>query len=588
MLQDKYKEEKDIQSIVSQKEQQPPVIKTSKKWYHFWYLPPDHSPPQIYNKTLYLTMFAFGILGAARGYDEGNVGGSIAQISFKNHFGLDDPTKSASYLKNRQSNITSMVQLGSILGALIASYTVDKFGRVRTLQALCLVWAIGAIIQITSGPIGQLYAGRFIEGIAIGHTTTVGPTYISEVSPARIRGRLNSIFAGAVYFGYTIAMFTNYGCALHVDPTSDKQWIIPTSLKIVFAGFIGILSFFVCIESPRWYLKIDKSDKAIEALSKVRNLPPDHPYIVSEISDVNEQVLAEKEALRGTTMLSKFYELVSVKSIRYRFFAIACTAQVLGQWSGPNAISIYATVLFGFVGAKGVEKLKWSAILGVVKLSSAYIGAFLLIDLIGRRRSLYTGLTIQMLSICYFAIFLRIVPNAASGVALVGSQARAAKGALAALFMSGVGWTIGFNNLQYLLGGEVFPLHLRSFAQSITMVLHFANQFGNSKATTKMMTAMTNYGAMFFFVGVCAISLCWCWFFVPEVAGRSLESMEEIFNLPWYIIGRKGPELCPDYSLTNKISFDVNAKGNTYYDHVNFSGKPDEEFVEDNAKDQSK
>lgn len=579
---------KDIQSVASPVNDEPelPKVSIEKKWYHFWYLPPDHSPPEIYNWTLYACMIVFGILGSARGYDEGNIGGSIAQVSFKRFFGLSDKTKSKSYLTNRQSNITAMVQLGAIPGALIASWTVDKFGRVNALKGLCIVWIIGTVIQISSQSYGQFLAGRFIEGLAIGHTTTVGPTYISEVSPARIRGRLNSIFSGAVYFGYTIAMLTNWGVALHVSPHSNKPWIITTSLKIIFAGLIFILSFIFCYESPRWLLKNGDSDKAIENLTKLRGLPADHPYLVGEISDINEQILSEVEANRGTSLISKLIEIFTVKSIRYRFWAISFCSTLLSQWSGSSAISIYSTVLFGYLGIKGTDKLKWSAVLGTVKLTSAYLGAFFLIDLVGRRGSLYIGLTLQMVCICYFGVFLKVVPGAALGKALSVSEYHAAKAALAALFLSGTGWTIGFNNLQYLLGGEVFPLHMRSFAQSLTMVLHFVNQFGNSKATPKMIEEITSYGTMFFFVAVCFTSLIWCWFFIPEVSGRTLESMEEIFNLPWYKVGRYGPKLCPDYSLTNKISFDQNQRGNTYVDHITFHDKTEQQFVE-NVNDNS-
>ena len=78
--------------------------------------------------------------------------------------------------------------LGSIGGALIAMKTVDFFGRIRALQIVCVVLIVGVIIQITSNSIGQLYAGKIIEGLAVGHTTSIGPVYLSEVAPSPIRG----------------------------------------------------------------------------------------------------------------------------------------------------------------------------------------------------------------------------------------------------------------------------------------------------------------------------------------------------------------------------------------------------------------
>lgn len=544
-----------------------------------WRIEDTDSPKEIYNWTLYLSVFVFGVLGAARGLDEGSISGSVAQPSFKKQFGLADETKSANELADLKSNITSMVQLGSVAGAMIAMYTVDKLGRVNALREVCVIWIVGVIIQITSYDVGQLYAGRFIEGLAIGQTTTIGPTYLAEVAPKQIRGLCGCIFAGAVYLGIMLAYFTHYGTALHMDETMRMQWVVPTSLKIVFAGLIMIMSFTFTWESPRWLLKVGKPEKAIKSLSKLRRLPPDHPYIVGEISDINEQIAVEKAAVAENSFFSVVKEFVTKKSNRYRFFLVVAAAQLLGQWSGANAVTIYAPELFAVIGVTGVEKMKMTAILGLVKFCSAYLCAFFIIDFLGRKTALYMGITLQMICLLYFAIFLTVVPEAADeDYLMTGSQARASKGALSALFLSGCGWTMGFNSIQYLLGSEIFPLNIRSFAQSTVMVLHFANQYGNSKALPKMMISMQPYGAFYFFVGVLVISLFWAWFFVPEIAGRSLESMEEIFNLPWYLVGRKGPELCPDHSELNRIHYD---HGVMSYEEKNSS----QEFVEDVAKD---
>ncbi|CAK7899624.1 myo-inositol transporter 1 [[Candida] anglica] len=550
-----------------------------------WRVTDEHSPPEIYNWTLYLSVFVFGILGSARGYDEGNIAGTVAQISFIKEFGLNSKLLSATQQANLKSNITSMVQLGSIGGCIIAMYTVDRFGRIRTLQGVCILWIIGAIIQCTSHSVGQLYAGRVIEGLAIGQTTTIGPTYLSEVSPKAIRGLCSCIFAGAVYFGIMLAYFANYGTALHV--VGRNQWVIPTTVKCYLAFLILVGSTIFCVESPRWNMKVGNSEMAAKNLSKIRHLPVDHPYILSEIADINEQVSTEKELTQGSTVISMLKEIVMTKSIRYPFFAIATLAQILGQWSGANAITIYSPQLMSLVGITGIKSLEMTAVLGVVKFVSAYLAAFFLIDFLGRRRSLYIGITIQMVTILYFAIFLTIVPQAAvKGSVLTPSQNMAGKAALAALFLSGTGWTMGFNSIQYLLGSELFPLRVRSFAQSIVMVVHFANQYGNSKAIPKMLLAMDNFGAFYFFVGVLVVSLFWVYFLIPEVSGRSLESTEEIFSLPWYLVGRRGAELCPDHSEVNRVNYNVDGTGNAHGGDIDYVTKPSTEFIEDTRKEE--
>lgn len=70
---------------------------------------------------------------------------------------------------------------------------------------------------------------------------------------------------------------------------------------------------------------------------------------------------------------------------------------------------------------------------------------------------------------------------------------------------------------------------------------------------------MHPYGTFFFFVAVNVLSIAWAWFFLPELSGRSLESMEDLFNLPWYLIGRKGNSLAKDHSETSRIDYNHGA-----------------------------
>lgn len=74
-----------------------------------------------------------------------------------------------------------------------------------------------------------------------------------------------------------------------------------------------------------------------------------------------------------------------------------------------------------------------------------------------------------------------------------------------------------------------------------------------------MVIGMQPYGTFFFFVAINICSMIWAWFFIPELSGRSLESMEELFNLPWYLIGRRGNELAKDHSETSRIDYSQGA-----------------------------
>jgi MFS family permease len=141
-------------------------------------------------------------MGAARGIDEGLIGTTAELDPFIKKFGLEDPNKSEHEKAELLSNITSMVQMGSILGSLVAFYITDKIGRIWAVRTLCIFWVLGIAIFLASastGSIGMVYAGRFIAGIGIGQTTVVAPTYLAETAPRAIRGLCVCAFSGAVY-----------------------------------------------------------------------------------------------------------------------------------------------------------------------------------------------------------------------------------------------------------------------------------------------------------------------------------------------------------------------------------------------------
>jgi MFS family permease len=185
--------------------------------------------PPTYKRYV-LTKSVFGLMGAARGIDEGLIGTTAELTPFKKKFGLADPHKSKHDKAELLSNITSMVQLGSILGALVAFFITDKIGRLWATRQLCLIWVVGISIFLASsatGSVGMIYAGRFIAGIGIGQTTVVAPTYLAETAPRAIRGLCVCAFAGAVYLGIMLAYFASWGSSLHISSKTDTQWLVP-------------------------------------------------------------------------------------------------------------------------------------------------------------------------------------------------------------------------------------------------------------------------------------------------------------------------------------------------------------------------
>lgn len=189
--------------------------------------------------------------------------------------------------------------------------------------------------------------------------------------------------------------------------------------------------------------------------------------------------------------------------------------------SNMNSITIYAPQFFELLGTTGqTEKLFATAIFGVVKFVSALICAFFLVDFLGRKRSLNLGIILQFVSMLYVAAYLTAVPQIAKGGEVTGMAKHAGTGAVVFIYFSGVGWALGWNSIQYLIGAEIFPLRVRSIGTSMIMMFHFVNQYGNSKAVPLMLVALKPQGTFWFFAIVTLLGLAFVWFFLPETAGK--------------------------------------------------------------------
>ena len=307
------------------------------------------------------------------------------------------------------------------------------------------------------------------------------------------------------------------------------------------------MSFFQ-LESPRYLIKRERHLEAAEVMSRLRKLPAEHPYIVKELTAINAQWQEEQEATMGSGALGVLKEIFLIPSNLYRFY-LSLSAQILSQWSGAGSITLYAVDLFALLGVKGQnESLLATAIFGIVKFVAAVICALFLVDFIGRKRALLAGITLQSISMIYIASFLTAVGSAGNGDDDIEISHSAKGGSIGAIFMiylSGFGWALGWNSMQYLLVAELFPLRIRAVCTSLSMCAHFANQYGNSRAVPNLLLPTSQggfgpHGTFWFFASVTIVGGFWVWLSVPETARRDLESMDRLFALPWYKIGLYG------------------------------------------------
>ncbi|KAJ5833960.1 hypothetical protein N7474_002271 [Penicillium riverlandense] len=544
----------------------------SKKPVNIFRLKNLGEPQEVFNWRLWFAVLSFGLMGAARGVDEGLISGAFDSTDFQRYINYESYSKVEQ--TNIKGNVSAMVQIGSVGGALFAFLVCDRIGRIWATRQLCLLWILGiAIFMGNNGNLGAVYAGRFVAGLGVGQTVVVAPIYLAEIAPASIRGLCTCVFTGFVYLGIVLAYFANYGCEKNMGDNTHNRWEVPTSLHIIFAGLVFLLSFLQD-ESPRYLVKKGKLDKAIANLARIRNLPPDHEYVVREINAIQTSHQMEMEATMGSGPWGVIKEAFLIPSNLYRIY-LASMTQILSQWSGAGSITIYAPDLFDLLGITGSnENLLVTAIFGIIKLLAAIACALFLVDVIGRKRALLLGIALQAIAMIYVASFLSAVPEigVVKDFKIPDSQKGASKGAIAMIYISGFGWALGWNSMQYLLTAELFPLRIRALATSLAMTLHFANQYGNARAVPNMLLpissgGITPKGTFWLFSVVTVIGGLWVWFSVPETAGRSLESMDRLFALPWFQIGRYGNQDAEvrDQAVDEKMDMMAESRGTAHH-----------------------
>ncbi len=175
---------------------------------------------------------------------------------------------------------------------------------------------------------------------------------------------------------------------------------VPTSLHIIFAGIILVLSFFQ-YESPRYLVRSNKPDEAVSVLARLRGLPADHPHIQMEMHLIVSSHREESEATLGQGWVGIAKEILVVPKNRYRLF-LAVIAQLLACWSGGGVITVYAVNFFALLGVTGQnEQLFATAIFGVVKLAAALICALFLVDIVSRAVSQRAGIYSRIMVRCF-------------------------------------------------------------------------------------------------------------------------------------------------------------------------------------------
>ncbi|KAL2067795.1 hypothetical protein VTL71DRAFT_15891 [Oculimacula yallundae] len=428
------------------------------------------------------------------------------------------------------SNIVSTIQGGCFFGSLIAYYIADKWGRRPSLLLAAGVTCLGVTIQCaTKGHLDGLYVGRLVAGFGVGAANMLTPLYVSENAPRAIRGGLTGLHQLFSTIGVMLSFWVNYGSYRNVklQKINNSTWLVPLALQAIPALclFIGV---FFCNESPRWLAKTDDWEKATEVLSRITNLPRDHPYVQMELNEMREQLENERRLIGGAGFRDLQREMWTIKGNRKRAL-ISVGLMVCQQLTGTNAINYYAPLIFKNLGIVGTDTgLFATGIYGIVKMVSC--AAFLLFaaDSLGRRRSLLWTSIAQGCAMFIIAFYIRFKPPV-KGEPIPGVGYLA----LASIFLFAAFFQFGWGPCPWIIASEIPTARLRAMNASLAAATTSLFNFVVAQAVPHMMETVgeNGYGTYLIFGSFCFSMFFFVWFLIPETKGLSLEKMDDLFGV---------------------------------------------------------
>jgi sugar porter (SP) family MFS transporter len=388
--------------------------------------------------------------------------------------------------------VMAMALWGTVVGAITGGIPTNKWGRKNTLILIGVLYTISAIGSGLANDPWTFAVFRFIGGLGVGASTIAAPAYISEIAPAKKRGRLVALYQFNIVFGILVAFLSNY--LFSGIGENDWRWMI--GIEAVPALIYTIFMFSVP-KSPRWLISKFRNEEA-KAVLKIINPGEDAEKLMIEISSENERDLP------GENIFIKKYRFPLMLAFFIAFF---------NQLSGINAFLYYAPRIFEEAGLGEETALLSSIGIGVTNLLFTLLGVFL-IDKLGRKQLMYIGSFGYIISLSLVAMAF-----------LLGWTGMAVP---IFLFLFIAAHAIGQGAVIWVFISEIFPNHLRASGQSFGSSVHWILAAIIPSLVPILFTTIGAGIVFLFFAIMMVFQLLFVFFMMPETKGVPLEELSKI------------------------------------------------------------
>ena len=440
--------------------------------------------------------------GLLFGYDSGAVNGT--QAGLQAQFDLD---------ANGLGFTVGSLLIGCAFGAFFAGRLADLVGRRTVMIVSALLFLFGALIQGWTDVHAIFVAARFAGGMAVGAASVLSPLYISEVAPAKIRGRMSTVQQVMIISGLTAAFLVNYFLAQNagsslgeIAGTTAWRWMY---LAQAAPAAVFLLALFLIPESPRYLVMKGKDGAARAVLTKLFG------------AEAAECKIGEIRASFTEGHRPSFKDVTG----KFGFRPIVWAGLVLAtfqQFVGINIIFYYGETLWRLAGVSEEVALERNIISGAVSIGAVLL-ALAVIDKIGRKPLLLIG-SVGM------AVTLGAMTWAFSGAGTdaAGNLTLGATAGLTALVAANL-YVIFFNfswgPVMWVMLGEMFPNQMRGSALAICGLAQWGANYLVVQSFPGMAEGIGLVGTYALYTAAAVISIFLVRSFIKETKGKELEEM---------------------------------------------------------------
>jgi len=434
---------------------------------------------------IYIIAFVAALAGLLFGYDTGVISGAI--LFLKDQFNL------TSTLVER---VVSAVLLGAVIGAAFSGAMADRLGRRRSIVITAILFAFGAIGSAFSPNIPVLVVCRFLIGLAIGVASYVAPLYISEISPPDVRGALVSLNQLMITCGIVVSYLVDYMLTL-----GQQEWRWMFGLGAIPAVIL-LIGMIYLPETPRWLVSRGLVDKAKDILTRTNKGKNADEEIQNISKTLTEKNCSWKE------VFTPWIRPALVVGIALAFFQ---------QATGINTIIYYAPTIFEFAGFESHRVAILATVgVGVVNVLFTIIAIWLL-DRLGRKPLLYIGMAGMAISLAILGVAFYL-PDLSGLLKWI---------CVASVVCYIASFAISLGPIFWLMIAEIYPLKVRGRAMSLATLANWGFNMLVAASFLTLTEKLGKAGTFWLFSFISVLGIIFCYLYVPETKGFTLEEIEE-------------------------------------------------------------